>query len=116
MKQDSMEAAHPPATPTGAREKAICHFRGVKWFYLGWRGLTAERRFRLVRCLLGSLLLGAALLKVLFPATAGWTATWPVALAVAMIEVEALLGLWLWWGGCPHILWLLTVGFFYLVG
>jgi hypothetical protein len=71
-----------------------------------------------VRCLLGSVLLGAALLKLLFPAPPPWVAWgWhlPEGLWLAALEAEALLGLWLWWGGYPRLLWGVALGWFGLL-
>jgi hypothetical protein len=71
-----------------------------------------------VRCLLGSVLLGAVLLKLLFPAPPPWVAWgWrlPEGLWLAALEAEALLGLWLWWGGYPRLLWGVSLGWFGLL-
>jgi hypothetical protein len=71
-----------------------------------------------VRCLLGSVLLGAVLLKLLFPAPPPWVAWgWhlPEGLWLAALEAEALLGLWLWWGWLPGLLWGVSLGWFGLL-
>jgi hypothetical protein len=68
--------------------------------------------------LLGSMLLGAALRKLLFPTPPPWVAWgWrlPEGLWLAALGAEALLGLWLWWGWLPGLRWGVSLGWFGLL-
>jgi hypothetical protein len=118
------DGPHRIGNRSGSRkQRQISHPRdlttwgGVK--YLSLLGsCSPARRFWVVRCLLGSVLLGAVLRKLLFPAPPPWVAWgWhlPEGLWLAALEAEALVGLWLWWGGYPRLLWGVSLGWFSLL-